>query len=149
MTGTRERGRARCSGGRGRCMHEGLYEQVVTRAVEDAIGRLSELEARTAPLDDGDGPTYLARLVAAEVFRVLASVRKIDEQARIANILLRGLREAAGLPADESLEVASPEKLLFAVHRDGTPELRPETPLSVSSLLARPGKPHLGLELIR
>jgi len=52
-------------------MREGLYEQVVTRAVEDAIARLSGLEARRVDLDTGAGPTTPIPAELVQVYTTL------------------------------------------------------------------------------
>jgi superfamily II DNA or RNA helicase/HKD family nuclease len=129
-------------------IHEGLYEQILTRALAEALKQARELRPELSSLPKAESHTYLARFLEGEIQRVLKMLPEVSQQAKVANAVLRFLHKTAEIEQEGSLEVATPEQLLMAVHRGEVPE-RPETSVAISTLLARPGKPELGHELAR
>ncbi len=127
---------------------DGLYERLVTRDLQSALRALPGRTPETAALEKADCHVRLARHLADEIARVLQDLPGgVAAQAGFANAVLGFLRaQGAETPAGE--EIAHPEQLLWAVHAGKAPP-RPETPLALSTLLARPGKPELGHELAR
>ncbi|MEI9951903.1 MAG: DUF3427 domain-containing protein [Pseudomonadota bacterium] len=126
-------------------LSEGLYERVVTSALaEDLRGLEPGKSATTEPLDPADSHVALARHLAAEVQRVLDSVRGEDKpgaQVALVNRLLEALQ------AEERVEAPGTE--LRSIHR-AAPYERPHTPLATSTLLTRNrAEPNLGSELAR
>jgi len=126
-------------------LSEGLYERVVTSALaEDLRGLEPGQSATTEPLDPADSHVALARHLAAEVQRVLDSVRGEDKpgaQVALVNRLLEALQ------AEERVEAPGTE--LRSIHR-AAPYERPHTPLATSTLLTRNrAEPNLGSELAR
>src|SRR3954467_7912812 len=124
---------------------EGLYERVVTSALaQDLRGLEPGQSATTEPLDPADSHVALARHLAAEVQRVLDSVRGEDKpgaQVALVNRLLEALQ------AEERVEAPGTE--LRSIHR-AAPYERPHTPLATSTLLTRNrAEPNLGSELAR
>src|SRR6187402_243882 len=124
---------------------EGLYERVVTSALaEDLCGLEPGQSATSEPLDPADSHVTLARHLAAEVQRVLDSVRGEDKpgaQVALVNRLLEALQ------AEERVEAPGTE--LRSIHRVAAYE-RPHTPLATSTLLTRNrAEPNLGSELAR
>ena len=69
----------------GRTLADGVYEELITRAVEEAIeadgGRRV---VKTAALDAGDAHVRLARFLRDELERALASVRASEGEDRVA-----------------------------------------------------------------
>jgi len=126
----------------------GLYELLVTRALQTALQSLPGRTAETSPPDDADYPVRLSRHLADEIARVLQDLPGgVSAQAGFANAILQFLR-SHGSETPAEADIAAPEQLLWAVH-GGKPPVRPETPLALSTLLARPGKPELGHEIAR
>src|SRR6478752_1166490 len=126
-------------------LSEGLYERVVTSALAEDLRDLEPGQsATTEPLDPADSHVALARHLAAEVQRVLDSVRGEDKpgaQVALVNRLLEALQ------AEERVEAPGTE--LRSIHR-AAPYERPHTPLATSTLLTRNrAEPNLGSELAR
>ena len=139
---------------RPRALPEGVYEHVVTEALSRALDATT-LARELEPLGDEDAPAALGRLVAREVERALAALAAAAraERARaLADALLDQL--AALAPADDAAaildqRVPAPAQRLLALHRGAVP-IRPETPLTTSTLLTRsPREPSFGHELAR
>ena len=131
-------------------MREGLYDVLLTKRLSEQLGRLAALVAHRQAVTEPERPDLLAHFLANEVRKLLAdhlSASDHDTQAQVINDLLGALGRRLG--ADEVDAVISPEEVLLAVHRGTEPPPRPLTPLSRSTLLARPGKPDLGQELAR
>lgn len=135
-----------------RPLHNGLYEHLVTRALDGALQTIPSDRLDVHALDGADAPSVLARHLAREVERALASVRADDRagaQARIVNDLLARLAEMTQDDAIDDERVAPPTRRLDAVHGIA-PLLRPATPLASSTLLTRSrAEPALGQELAR
>src|SRR3954471_2154863 len=126
-------------------LSEGLYERVVTSTLAEDLRSLQPGQsATTEPLDPADSHVALARHLAAEVQRVLDSVRGEDKpgaQVALVNRLLEAVQ------AEERVEVPGTE--LRSIHR-AAPYERPHTPLATSTLLTRNrAEPNLGSELAR
>lgn len=141
---------------------EGAYDHLVTRELERALdGRAAPDEPTAmlrveAELDDADAHVTLARHLAGELERALASLA-LKGRAEQARALTTGLLEQlAALQADEEdadalreQTVVAPARRLVALYRGAPPEL-PSTPLGTSTLLTRNRKePALGHELGR
>jgi superfamily II DNA or RNA helicase/HKD family nuclease len=133
---------------------DGLYEEVVTRRLEDALRELDSLLPRRSierlELASVDSHVMLGRHLHREVVRALSSLKgdssaeKVAAQVELCNRVLALLREA-GAPADE--DVVVPAEMLRAVYR-GTPPPRPVAPLATTTLLTRNrAEPELGREL--
>jgi hypothetical protein len=126
-------------------LSEGLFERVVTSALaEDLRGLEPGQSATTEPLAPADSHVALARHLAAEVQRVVDSVRGEDKpgaQVALVNRLLEVLQ------AEERVEAPGTE--LRSIHHAAAYE-RPHTPLATSTLLTRNrAEPNLGSELAR
>ncbi len=139
---------------RPRALPEGVYEHVVTEALARALDATT-LARELEPLGDEDAPAALGRLVAREVERALAALpaaARAERARQLAGALLDQL--AALAPADDAAEildqrVPAPAQRLLALHRGAVP-IRPETPLTTSTLLTRsPREPSFGHELAR
>lgn len=125
-------------------MRDGLYDQLLTERLQAALSAAHDRLVQKSSLEDGDAHRRLAHFLADEIERVLREQGDASEQARFANSLLAFLREHA--PRSEPDTLAIPPELLLAISAGAAPE-RPATPLAVSTLLARPGRPELGHEL--
>lgn len=128
-------------------LHEGLYESLLTKRLLEALRDANNQIAERALLEQSDSHTRLARFLADEIEQALRSVPGgPSEQARLANALLSFLRNHANRADPDELSL--PPEILSSVHRGNQP-CRPETPLALSTLLARPGQPDLGHEIAR
>lgn len=125
-------------------MRDGLYDQLLTERLQAALAKAHDRLVEKAPLEPGDAHRRLALFLADEIERVLREQGDASEQARFANSLLAFLREQAPRAEPETLRI--PPELLYAISAGAAPP-RPATPLAVSTLLARPGRPELGHEL--
>jgi len=132
---------------------EGLYDQLVTRAVRESLDQQSAqgLNSSIASLEDADSPDYLARHIIRQIKSALRAVTGEDrKQHRIdlANSILEFLQSREDhLDADE---VTSPGELLRAIYRGPIPPTPPTTPLSATNLhMNAQGEPRLGFELER
>ncbi len=131
-----------------------LFEHLVTSALSALIEHQPPERVEWTTLDGEQAPEKLARHVAREVGRVLASIKgdgpeRVARQVAIANGLIEHLQalSAADTLADEL--VALPPRLLLSLH-DGQRPARTALPFSVSTLLTRAkGEPALGHELAR
>jgi superfamily II DNA or RNA helicase/HKD family nuclease len=146
----------------GRLLADGLYEHVVTGALARELSKLEQGRNHDiGDLDAADSHLVLARHLASEVERVLATVVRAERpkaQVEIVNRLLAELRSlvprGAELSGDASesvqdAQVEPPGRELRAIFRAVRPE-RPATPLASSTLLTRNrAEPSLGGELAR
>lgn len=135
-----------------RPLHAGLYEHVVTGAIDGALRGMADDRVSVREIPPADAPLALARHLAREVERALGAVHGADgaaEQARIVNELLMRLSAIAPPPVPDGELVAPPPRRLDAVHGIA-PLPRPATPLASSTLLTRNrAEPALGQELAR
>lgn len=118
-------------------MKKGLYETVIDTALVQELAELA-LRVERKPLDQADSHAllaeHLAGLIAASLRR-LPSKNRLDHQRDLVNQVIGVLAEK-----DKALAAAGatlPEKLerLLAVVDQGQASLRPDTPLSETSLL--------------
>jgi len=118
-------------------MEKGLYEKVIDTALVQELAELA-LRVERKPLDQADSHALLAEHLAgliATSLRRLPSKDRLDHQRDLVNQIIGVLAER-----DKSLASAGaalPEKLerLLAVVDKGQVPLRPDTPLSETSLL--------------
>ena len=137
----------------------GLYEQLVTRELEDVLRAVDQtrLAIDRAQLDPADAHVALARhlhQVLERVLKALPEHERLNQQLLLCNAILDRLREVA--PPAASPEpgelVASPPAELRAVHQvaalpagTATRVPRPIVPLSASGLLVNArGEPGVG-----
>ena len=132
---------------------DGLYDLLVTRAVEHEIARLGdERRADTEALEASDSNVLFARYIANVVRETLRGVpeeERTTRQAQICNEVLRAI--AASLPAqiDAGDYISAPPRRLAAVYPiDALKSRRPPSPaipLSQSDLLVNArGEPRAG-----
>jgi len=135
---------------------EGVYEHLVTEALETELTSIAPLVPDFAALGDADAHILLARHVGREIERVLDGLPKKErtEQARMFAAKL--MTHLASLASDDDVAAlireqapAAPARRLTALFKTSSPQ-RPKTPLTTSSLLTRSrGEPPLGHELSR
>jgi superfamily II DNA or RNA helicase len=129
---------------------EGLYETLVTRAVERWLADLVGLTSEIKEADPAESSLRLARHIAAEAERALRTLKGTtgaEQQVELCNKLLRQLAESVPGAGLADTEVAPPPRLLLGVYRKDLPT-RPVSPLAVSTLLTRArSEPALGHEL--
>ncbi len=133
---------------------EGVYEHLITEELARALDAVTGLEQIIATVDDEEAPAALARHLARELERGLASLsaaRRAEHARALTSRLLDVLADALE-PADTELVRAQrptePARRLLALHRGAVP-LRPSTPLATSTLLSSRKDPSFGHELSR
>src|SRR5688500_17393855 len=129
-------------------MREGLYDSLLTARLRAELDALGNVTAQVHPLDEPDAPARLARFLADEVRRLLGDIHgdeRVEKQAALVNELVVFLKQKVAAEAADT--IATPPKVLLAVHLTPEPPPRPLTPIGSSTLLIRPGKPDLGREL--
>jgi superfamily II DNA or RNA helicase/HKD family nuclease len=141
---------------------KGLYEQLISQRLWDALQRLSPTAERfqLGALNPSDSYRELSRYVAAVVERVLKSLpesNRIERQVDVCNAVLTMLRDAYGsaVPSNEAIRTPA-ESLLAIVDATSTlagdtpTAVRPHVPLSASDLLVNArGEPAVGHALER
>ena len=133
-------------------LREGIYEHLLTRALEGALTASVPARADTGALSRAELPAWIARHFARELEGVLRDVGTEDGQLAVMHGLLERLTELA--PSFDREDVAGlggapPARVLRALYRTAAP-LRPASPLSSSTLLTRARtEPALGHELSR
>jgi len=125
-------------------VHRGLYESLLTTSLSDRLQAVKELTIEIGTVDQADQPHVLARHVARELERELASIR--DEHRRLE--LVAAVLDA--IPAGGA-EPVPPARQLLAIEEPSGPGKtggrvpRPRTPLSDAALLTNAhGEPNLG-----
>ncbi|MCC6265110.1 MAG: DUF3427 domain-containing protein [Bryobacterales bacterium] len=138
-------------------MQDGIYDQLLTRQLEQLLREIGDAKSQIDRLEDADRPEYLARYLARQVRgRLRAYPRTSDgsdgldrKQVEFINLLLTALNDAelSGFSADP---VVFPAQTLKAVYRTANPPQQPGTPLSGSHLILNSSaEPKLGFELER
>jgi superfamily II DNA or RNA helicase/HKD family nuclease len=125
---------------------DGVYESLVTQALERAIGEATQggRSVQVEDLSSVEGTSLLVRHLATELVRRLGPL-PAEEQLELCNRVLAAIG-ATGPEA--TIAVGEARQALLAVYRDATKPPRPQTPLSLSGLLTgAEGEPRLGSEL--
>lgn len=126
---------------------EGLYESLITRALEKRIADLTNVDVHRGVIDEADEPDVLARHVRDVTLRVLRQERDAGRRLALVNRLVGELGAS-----DDSLSAAGQ---LLAVAVPATPGTvvrtlreRPSTPLAEAALLTNAsGEPGVGHEI--
>ncbi len=137
-------------------LHRGLYEQLVTEALEDA---LSELDARHKPVREALHPAEAADRIALHLASLVRrAIDSLDSKQRV-QVGTRLAREIAELLAAQGRGMEATDRLspagdllraVVATRPDSQPEEipPPATPLLDTTLLTNaPGEPHIGFQL--
>lgn len=121
-------------------MEPGLYDHLLTKAIEDEIARLGDPRlAMLAPVDSEEAHSALAQFLERLIAGSLAAFRgadAADKQRQLTDSILSTLADALQDGDAEVLSIANPLRRLLAIHRsvDGQRNERPDSPLSRSSL---------------
>ncbi len=126
---------------------EGLYESLITRALEQRLASNASDDVQRGTIDEADEPDVLARHVRDITLRALRQERDAGRRLALVNRLVETLGST-----DETL---STSRQLLAVSLPSTPgavvrvlKERPSTPLSDAALLTNaPGEPGIGHEI--
>jgi superfamily II DNA or RNA helicase/HKD family nuclease len=119
----------------------GLYDQLLTKAIENEIARLGDPRlAMLAPVDSEEAHSDLAQYLERLIANSLAAFRgaeAVEKQRQLTDRILSTLADALNDGDHEVLSIANPLRRLLAIHRsiDGLPNERPDSPLSRCSLL--------------
>lgn len=137
-------------------LHDGLYDQVLTDALWEAItGATNETGRTLKPLTAEDAPERLAEALASQLTRILDDLggdgpEKLQRQLELVNSILIDVRQRLGKIGDRIGAFASPLQLLHAVHRHSPTPVLPDTGLALPWLFtAGKGSPSLLTELRR
>ena len=126
---------------------EGLYESLITRALEKRLAGITKLDIHRGPIDEADEPDVLARHVRDVTLRALREEKNAERRLALVNQLVEmlGASEDSLSAARQLLAIAVPPapgghlRLLSE---------RPSTPLSEAALLTNAaGEPGLGHEI--
>ncbi len=126
---------------------EGLYESLITRALEERLERATALDVRRGSIDDADQPEILARHIGDVTLRALREERRPERRLDLVNRLVEavGAVEYSLTAAHQLLAVSAPPG---PGYRSQTFTERPSTPLSEAALLTNAsGEPGLGHEV--
>ena len=126
---------------------EGLYESLITRALERRLASNAADDVQRGAIDEADEPEVLARHVRDITLRALRQERDAGRRLALVNQLVETLGSG-----EDSLATA---RQLLAVSVPSTPGAvvrilreRPSTPLSDAALLTNaPGEPGIGHEI--
>ena len=126
---------------------EGLYESLITRALEERLAGVSAQDVHRAVVDEADAPEVLARHIRDVTLRALREERNPDRRLALVNhlVAILGDAEDSVSTAQQLLAVVKPP----APGRSARPlSDRPSTPLSDAALLTNAaGEPGIGHEL--
>ncbi|HEV8661178.1 MAG TPA: DEAD/DEAH box helicase family protein [Thermoanaerobaculia bacterium] len=137
---------------------DGLYDLLVTQAVEREIAGLGEQRrADTEPLPASDAHLFLGRYIGAivrEALRAVPEEERLQRQGEISNEIIRSLTASLPEQIDDSDYIAQPPRRLAAVYPFDSLQNRrptaPEIPLSQSDLLVNGrDEPRIGSVLER
>lgn len=122
-------------------MNSGLYEQLLTLALQQDLDRLTDPRLYTlAPVDPEDSHAAIAQFLEHVLANCLARYRgaeAAERQKRLVDRIVGTLTEELGQDLALQLTVATPLRRLLAIHanpREASLE-RPDTPLARSALL--------------
>ena len=126
---------------------EGLYESLITRALEKRLAGLSSLDVHRGAIDEADEPDVLARHVRDVTLRALRLERDAGRRVALVNHVVEvlGASEDSLTAARQLLAIALPSAPGSAAR---ALRERPSTPLSDAALLTNaPGEPGIGHEI--
>lgn len=135
---------------------DGLYDQVVTESLWDAISQTTDEHCRSIELlSADDAPERLVEAIASQLTHILDDLKgegpeKLQRQLELANALLLHARQRMDAHESRFDLLSAPMQLLQAVHRHSPPQVLPETGLALPWLFtAGKGSPSLLSELRR
>jgi superfamily II DNA or RNA helicase/HKD family nuclease len=133
---------------------DGLYDQLLTESLWDAITQSTDAHSRTLSLLSAeDAPERLTEAITSQLTRILDDLsgegtEKLQRQLALANDLLLYTRQRLQARDDGIDPLSEPLQLLHAVHRHGKPSAFPDTGLALPWLFtAGKGSPSLLSEL--
>ncbi|MBS0511602.1 MAG: DUF3427 domain-containing protein [Proteobacteria bacterium] len=135
---------------------DGLYDQLLTEALLEAVVRRTEEHSHTLkPLTAEDAPERLADALASQLSRILDDLHgdgaeKLRQQLDLVNFLLVSLKQRLGKRAGDAETLSVPPQILQAIHQQSPKPAIPETGLAFPWLFtAGKGSPSLLTELRR
>lgn len=121
-------------------MEPGLYDHLLTKAIEAEVARLSDPRLVTlAPVDSEESHSVLAQYLERLIASSLALHRGSDaaeKQRQLVERIVGTLTEVLNDQKSDGFSIATPLQRLLAIHRtvDAKAKERPDSPLSRSSL---------------
>lgn len=135
---------------------DGLYDQVITESLWDAISKTTDEHSRTIePLSADNAPERLVEAIASQLTRILDDLtgegpEKLQRQLELANALLLHARQRTEKHGNKLDLLSVPVQRLQAVHRHSPPQVLPDTGLALPWLFTvGKGSPSLLSELRR
>jgi len=117
----------------------GIYERLLDEDLQDLLVTCPELKPVLRAIDDEASPKSYAQFVGQLVQQALRIV-KTDQRVDIVNRLIEMLSATDGLDFLARKRLLTDDRnLLLEIRQTGTSFARPETPLSISSLLTGQG----------
>lgn len=122
-------------------MKSGLYEQLLTLALEEKLRSMADPRLyEIAPVDAEDAHAVIAQFLEHNLAKGLANFRGVDaaeRQRRLVNRIIMTLTEELGQDWTDHLNIATPVRRLLAVHTNSDDPLveSPDTSLARSALL--------------
>lgn len=121
-------------------MEPGLYDHVLTRALEAEIARLGDPRLASLALVDAEEShsvlaQYLERMIASNL-ALHRGADAAEKQRKLVERIVETLTEVLSDPEPDRLSIATPLQRLLAIHRSvsGPSKDRPDSPLARSSL---------------
>lgn len=128
--------------------HDGLYELLVTNALQDRLSQVSDRDVETTHVDQADQPHVLARHVYQAAVRSLETVKDPELRVKAANELIAQLETGN---ADHIVAPPTELRRISGPQGPGTVSYlntRPKTPLTEAALLTNSKEePSLAAEL--
>ncbi len=96
---------------------EGLYEQVISKALGKKLSENTEIKYNVAPIDNVEAPYILSRYIAEIVEKGLMQVQSnnISEQLSLANKIISAITEVTGDDEFDGDSVEEKPRQLMAV----------------------------------
>jgi superfamily II DNA or RNA helicase len=115
---------------------DGLYDDIVTESLAAQLRALAEgIQPRLEPLSTAEAAARLSDALARQLTRVLDDLQGPDperatRQLELINELLSHIRRATAAASDAVDPLATPARVLRAIHLSGVPVSPPETGLA-------------------
>lgn len=125
-------------------LHPGLYEQLITTAIRQALAEIPAERQSVAPLDQAEAADVLSRYVAEVARSALEQMQEskmdVQEQITLVNRMIKLLTEDADSTlmiddkAEQLLGLLKAQDPMLALGKHASDMTRPETSLAMSSL---------------
>ena len=134
-------------------MNPGLYEQLLTRELQQNLDRLADPRLYSLdPVDAEESHAVIAQFLEHLLVSSLSTYRGVDaatNQKRLVDRIISTLTDELGQDWSEQLSLATPLRRLIAIHSKpvDSPTERPDTPLTRSALFTGTRELSLGSQI--